>query len=187
LKQYLPAASSSSTTTPVCPGLAGSSCTSKTAGVFNIPIGVVPIVAPSFLNITTYLVSMDYNVSDKDQMRGRFINEAHVGFDPSTLPVLPVFFQARTTTSKVLSFSEFHDFSPTLLNEFRFGYNRYNDSIPSGNFQFPGLDKFPNLQINNDLNVQLGPYSTSPQTAVINMYQLLDNVSWTKGSHTLKF
>jgi len=187
LKKYLPAAASQSKTTPVCPGLAATSCKSTTTGVFNIPIGIVPIVAPSFLNITTYLVSMDYNVSDKDQMRGRFINEAHVGFDPSTLPVLPAFFNARTTTSKLLSFSEFHNFSPTLLNEFRFGYNRYNDNIPSGNDTFPGLDVFPNLQINNDLNVQLGPYSTSPQSAVLNMYQLLDNVSWTKGSHTLKF
>ena len=187
LKQYLAPAASSSTTTPVCPGLAAASCSSTTAGVFNIPIGVVPIVAPSYLNITTYLVSIDYNVGEKDQLRGRFINEAHTGFDPTTLPYLPAFFQSRTTTSKALSFSEFHNVSPTLLNEFRFGYNRYNDDIPSGNYQFPGTDVFPNIQINNDLNVQLGPYSTSPQTAVLNMYQLLDNVSWTKGSHTLKF
>lgn len=186
LKTYLPAAATASATTPVCPGLPGSSCTKTTPGAFNIPIGVYPVTSPSYLNIHTYLVSVDYNVSAFDQMRGRFINDAHTGFDPSTLPELPSFFQQRTTTSKLLAFSEFHTFSPALLNEFRFGYQRYNDDIPAGNYKFPGLDAFPNIVISNDLNVQLGPYSTSPQTTVINTYQLIDNLNWTKGRHTVK-
>jgi hypothetical protein len=187
LKQYLPAAATASSSTPVCPGLAGTDCKSTTAGAFNIPIGVVPVVAPSYLNITTYLASIDYNASERDQLRGRFINEIHTGLDPSTLPELPAFFQNRDTTSKLLSFSEFHNFSPSLLNEFRFGYQRYNDNIPAGNFSFPGLDVFPNISINNDLNVQLGPYMDAPQSTVLNTIELLDNVSLTKGKHTWKF
>ena len=187
LKTYLPAAPSATTTTPVCPGLPGSSCTKTTPGVFNVPIGIYPVTLPSYLNIHTYLVSIDYNLSASDQMRGRFINDSHTGFDPSTLPALPSFFQQRTTTSKLLAFSEFHTFTPALLNEFRFGYQRYNDDIPSGDYKFQGLDAFPNIVISNDLNVQLGPYSTSPQTTVINTYQLIDNLNWTKGRHTLKF
>jgi hypothetical protein len=186
LKQYLPAAPAASSTTPVCPGLAGSSCTKNTPGVFNIPIGIYPVILPSYLNINTYLVSVDYNVSAADQMRGRFINDKHTGFDPSTLPALPSFFQQRATTSKLLAFSEFHTFSPSLLNEFRVGYQRYNDDIPSGDYKFPGLDAFPNIVISNDLNVQLGPYQTSPQTTVINTYQVIDNLNWTKGRHTVK-
>jgi len=152
-----------------------------------IPVGNVPISPPSFINIKTYLVSMDYNVSSKDTMRGRFISEGHIGFDSSTLPPLPVFYTARTTTSKLLSFSEFHNFSPTMLNEFRFGYSRYNDDDPSGDFKFPGLDQFPNLTIDDLNSVQLGPYSVTPQGTVLNNYQLIDNLSWTKGKHTLKF
>jgi len=186
LKQYLPAAPAATTTTPVCPGLPGSSCTKTTPGVFNIPIGIYPVTLPSYLNIHTWLVSVDYNLSANDQMRGRFINDAHSGFDPSTLPALPSFFQSRDTTSKLLAFSEFHTFSAALVNEFRLGYQRYNDSIPSGDYKFPGLDAFPNIVIANDLNVQLGPYSTSPQFTTINTYQLIDNLNWTKGRHTIK-
>ena len=187
LKTYLPAAPSASATTPVCPGLPGSSCTKTTPGVFNIPIGIYPVTLPSYLNINTYLVSIDYNLSSADQMRGRWIDDRHTGFDPSTLPALPSFFQQRTTTSKLLAFSEFHTFSPAWVNEFRLGYQRYNDDIPAGDYKFPGLDAFPNIVIANDLNVQLGPYQTSPQTAVINTYQLIDNLNWSHGRHTVKF
>lgn len=173
LKQYLPAAATSTSTTTV-------------SGVA-IPIGTLPITQPSFTNIHTYLVSIDYNLSDRDTLRGRFENEKHTGYDTSTLPTLPSFFNGRETTSKFLSLSEFHNFSPTLLNEFRFGYNRYNDDIPAGNFQFPGLDVFPNITIEQDLNLQLGPYDGAPQSTILNTYQLIDNASWTHGDHNFKF
>jgi hypothetical protein len=153
----------------------------------SVAIGTVPIVAPSYLNIETYLVSMDYNPSKNDQIRGRFVNEIHTGFDPSTLAPLPVFFVGRDTTSKIVSFSEIHNFSPTVLNEFRFGYSRYNDTLGDGGFKFPGLDSFPNLVIDDLNNTQLGPYNTSPQFTIINSYQLIDHLSWTKGRHTMKF
>src|SRR5262249_35571658 len=105
----------------------------------------------------------------------------------STLPALPSFFQQRNTTSKLLAFSEFHTFSPAVVNELRLGYQRYNDLIPAGDYKFPDLDAFPNIIIANDLNVQLRPYITAPQTTVINTYQLIDNVTWTRGRHSLKF
>jgi len=152
-----------------------------------IPIGIVPITAPSYLNIETYLVSLDYNPTTKDQLRGRFVNEIHTGFDPSTLAPLPAFFVGRDTTSKLLSFSELHTFSPTILNEFRFGYDRYNDNLGDGGYSFPGLDSFPNLTIDDLNNTQLGPYSVSPQFTVLNTYQLIENINWTKGQHTMKF
>ncbi|HXS97430.1 MAG TPA: carboxypeptidase-like regulatory domain-containing protein [Candidatus Limnocylindrales bacterium] len=186
LKTYLPAAPSASKSTPVCPGLSGASCTSSTPGAFNIPIGVYPVTLPSYLNITDFLVSIDYNLSASDQIRGRYLDDRRSGFDTSTLPALPSFFQQRQTTSKLVAFSEFHTFAPSVVNEFRLGYQRYNDSVPSGDYSFPGLDAFPNIVIANDLNVQLGPYSTSPQFTIINTYQAIDNLSWTKGKHTIK-
>ncbi len=54
-------------------------------------------------------------------------------------------------------------------------------------FSFPGLDQFPNL-VFNDLNgLPVGPDSVAPQYTVQNMYQVTDNLSWTKGKHTFKF
>ncbi len=69
------------------------------------------------------------------------------------------------------------------------GFNRYYNILPDGNFKYPGLDAFPNL-ILLDLGgngLQIGPDSQAPQFTIQNLYQGVDNVSWTKGAHTLKF
>ena len=171
LQKYLPAAPVTNRSTMV-------------NGV-SIPIGILPIAAPSYTNQGIWLVNIDYNISAKDQLRGRDVNESTVGFN--TLPQLPAFYQNRTTTSHLFMLSELHSFTPTLLNEFRMGYSRFNDNIPDGNYIYPGLTAFPNIVIQNDLGVQIGPYSAAPQSTVLNTYQLIDNVTWTKGRHTLKF
>jgi hypothetical protein len=173
LKQYLAPAPSATTTTLV-------------SGA-EIPIGILPITKPSYTNTYSWLVSADYNISNSDQIRGRYANVRTSGFSETTLPDLPAFFLGRNTRQHLFTFSEYHNFSPNLLNEFRIGYNRYNDVIPAGSFAFPGLDVFPNVTIEDDLNVQLGPYDGAPQSTVINTYQLIDNVVWTRGAHSMKF
>lgn len=175
LKNYLPAA-------PVAdPG----NTTSVLGQV--IPLGVLPINFPQYQNTYTGVASVDYNLSDRDQIRGRYIDQRTSGIDPLTSPNLPAFSASRTTTSKLFNISEFHTFTPSLTNEFRAGYNRYNDSIPVGSYAFPGLDAFPNITIEDDLNLQLGPYPEGPQSSIINTYQLIENLSWTKGRHSFKF
>jgi hypothetical protein len=152
-----------------------------------IPIGILPIQFPSYQNTYNWVASVDYTISSRDQLRGRYLGNDVSGVDPQVSPNLPAFSQIRTTTAKLVTVSEFHNFSPNVLNEFRLAYNRFHDSIPSGNFKFPGLDAFPNIQINQDLNLQLGPYSQSPQATVLGTYEVVDNLSYTRGRHTLKF
>jgi len=173
LQKYLSPAPSASGTTPV--------------NGIDIPIGVVPIQFPSYQNAYNWIASVDYNISTRDQLRGRYLGNNDSGIDPQVSPNLPAFSQNRTTTSKLVSLSEFHNFSPNLLNEARLAYSRFNDLIPAGNFSFPGLDAFPNIQIDQDLNVQLGPYTQAPSGVVLGTYQVVDNLSYTRGRHTLKF
>ena len=173
LKQYLSPAPAASDSTTV-------------SGV-SIPIGILPVTKPSYTNVYSWLVSMDYNISSNDQLRGRFVDQRTSGFSDTTLPALPAFFLGRTTKQMLATVSEFHNFSPRVVNEVRLGYNRYNDDIPAGNFQFPGLDVFPNITIENDLNLQLGPFDNAPQSTSINTYQVVDNINWTRDRHTAKF
>jgi len=72
------------------------------------------------------------------------------------------------------------------VNELRLGYNRYSSITPSTNFKFPGLDQFPNINI-YEIGVQLGGDGNAPQFTYQNTYQGTDNLTWTKGAHTLKF
>jgi hypothetical protein len=49
------------------------------------------------------------------------------------------------------------------------------------------LDSFPNLQLNDLGQLQIGPDPSSPSGTIVNTYQLAEALTWTKSSHTLKF
>jgi hypothetical protein len=170
-KQYVPAAPTASSTTRV-------------AGR-DIPIGILPIIAPFYINSYHYLGNVDYNQSDRDQWRFRFAGNNQRSIDNTA--TLPAFFSNSPVNSYLTSFSELHQFSPTILNEARVAYTRYFADFPVGNFQFPGLDQFPNLAFTQDLNLQLGPNPNAPQSTVINTYTFNDNLTKVHGRHTLKF
>ena len=172
----------------VSPAPANDQGSAKVLGV-SIPLGTLPISAPNFNNAYNWLVSIDYHLSDKDQIRGRYVDNKQTGFNATNNAQtnLPIFFAQRPITGKLLSVSEFHNFRPTVTNEMRLAYIRYNDSSPIPSFQFPGLDVFPNIQIQNDMSVQIGPYTSGPQSTIQNTYQFVDNLSWTRGRHDLKF
>src|SRR5262249_11634330 len=83
--------------------------------------------------------------------------------------------------------SEYHNFTPSINNEFRIGYNRFSQfiNVPT-QFQYPGLDQFPNITIDT-FSLNIGPDSNGPQSTVQNLYQAVENLSWNKGNHNFKF
>ena len=160
--------------------------TSATPIAHSIPIGVVPIVAPAFQNNRALVTSMDYDMSDHDQIRGRYIYNKIATLD--TGAELAVFFTPLVQPYHLVTLAEYHTFSANVQNEFRVGFNRTaNDyTVPAG-LTFPGLDAFPNLTIDELGSINVGPDPNAPQYAVQNTYQLQDNVSWVKGNHSFKF
>ena len=121
-----------------------------------IPIGIVPVTAPSYSNTLRGLGSLDYNMSSKDQLRGRYVQNRMSAID--TGAQAPAFWTQRPTTAYLASLSEIHTFGPSLMNEIRVAFNRYNDrrTAPSG-ITFPGMDLFPTIGV-VDLGVVLGPF-----------------------------
>jgi hypothetical protein len=155
---------------------------------FTIPVGVLPIVAPNYQNTTALVTSMDFDLSAKDQIRGRYIYNKLLTID--TGAELPQFFTGLRIPFHLVTLAEYHTFTPAIGNEFRIGFNRTaNDfTVPSGALgTFPGLDAFPNLTIDELGSINVGPDPNAPQYAVQNTYQLEDNLSWSKGAHSLKF
>ncbi|HEX4134948.1 MAG TPA: TonB-dependent receptor [Bryobacteraceae bacterium] len=173
LKQYLPAAAQPDPSLQPYPVVNG----------VTIPIGDIITTAPAYQNNQALVTTGDYNISDRDQLRARYIYNRLGQID--TEPNLAAFFQFNNGTYHLASLGEYHTFSPSLTNEFRVAYTRENVPVSAGNFKYPGLDQFPNIVL-FDLNVDIGPNDSSPQGRTQNTYQILDNMTWVKGRHTIQ-
>jgi hypothetical protein len=168
-KQYVPEASTATGSIMV--------------GGVSIPTGPLTFASPNYYNSYNAVIAIDYNVSDRDQLRGRYLYNSSKGID--AIADLPVFFEPSPDVNNSGSISEFHNFSPSLENELRVSYSRNNANTTAGDFKFPGLDAFPNLAF-DDLNLQVGPDPNTPSGSIENLSTLQDNLSKTWGRHTIK-
>jgi hypothetical protein len=171
-KQYVPVAA-----------VADPSLAVVVSGV-TIPVGTLQFASPNYQNNQALVTTFDYNISDKDQLRGRYIYNRQGQIDINA--TLPTFYTFNNAIYHVASLAEYHNFSPTLANEFRLGYNRLNVPTTAGDFKYPGLDVFPNVTM-NDLNLDIGPNSNAPQGRIQNTYQIQDSMTWIKSRHTVQF
>jgi hypothetical protein len=171
-EKYVPVASTVDPTNP-----------STTVKGVSIPLGLLTFASPNFNNAYHAIVAIDYNMSAKDQIRGRYVYDKSSGLD--AVANLPTFFQPNPAVNNSVSISEFHNFSPTLENEFRIAYRRNNANISAGAFQFPGLSAFPNITF-DDLGLQLGPDPNTPTGQIANASSLQENLTKTWGKHTFK-
>ena len=179
LEKYLPATSTATGTINMYPPNEPSGTT------ISVPVGIYNLAAPNYSNSYYFVSSVDYNISEKDQLRGRFLYNKDSAID--TQAILPQFFSPQPTTLWLPTISEYHTFSPTLTNELRLGFNRFNQQYPVPDVKYPGLDQFPSF-VFYDLNgAPLGPDPNAPQYTIQNTYQVTENLSWIHGAHTFKF
>jgi hypothetical protein len=180
LKQAEGTATAPASPTSNCAALGAST----TGGAAHAELGEIDFTPSIFNNTYTTANSLDFNLSQNDQLRLRYIYQKNDATDPASN--IPSFFTTVPVRNHVITFSEFHTFTPTLTNEFRLGFNRNTQTFTAGNFSFPGLPSYPNLSFDDTLN-QVGPDPNAPQFGIQNVYQGTDNISWVKGKHTFKF
>jgi Carboxypeptidase regulatory-like domain len=152
-----------------------------------IPLGVYVLTAPTYANQDFLTTGMDYTLSSKDTIRGRYLYNTAPAFDSAA--TLSTFYTQLPIKFHLVALSEFHNFTPNLINEFRVGFNRFTQNFIVGSQAYPGLDQFPNLEFfdtSGNTTTQIGPDPNAPQFTIQNLYQITDNVSYTKGKHTLK-
>ena len=164
---------------PVAPAASGST----TVNNVSIATGPLSFASPNYYNTYLGIVAIDYNLSDKDQVRGRYVYSNYTGIDFNA--ALPVFFQPSPSVARSGSISEFHNFSSTMENELRVSFRRFTNNIGGGPFKFPGLDAFPNLSF-DDLNLQVGPDPNTPTGEIANNLGIQENLTKTLGRHTIK-
>src|SRR6516165_3084038 len=104
---------------------------------------------------------------------------------------------ALPVNARFLSIDETHLFRPNLINAFRFGYVRINNSLTNINpvtVTDLGIDRPTNNVTQsiykytlNSSGFQIGPSPFANQNQVQNNYSFVDNVSWVHGAHVLTF
>ena len=157
-KQYVPLASTATDCLPYSAAPANGTCA---AG--SVEIGAVSISAPAFENFENFVQSIDFNISSHDQLRGRYVYNKLDEID--TAANLPAFYLNQPFRYHLFTLGEYHTFTPSVLNEFRVGFNRFFNITDAATSSIPGLDSFPNI-ILFDLGggLQLGPDRTPPSS-----------------------
>lgn len=99
--------------------------------------------------------------------------------------------------SRFFNITETHLFSPTLVNELRFGFVHINDNllnVPPVTASDLGIDR-PTNNVTDSIykfvfassGFEIGPAPFANQLQTQNNYTLMDTVSWVKGSHVFRF
>jgi hypothetical protein len=165
---------------------------------------------PSGIDTDGYDVKIDHNFGTKSQLSGRWdwknLNSTVAGYSapPSATaaPLLPA--ETIPETNRNLTLSYNYTFTPTILNEFRFGFSRVRLNASSFPLNSPdvltqlgitgnpfvsalnGVPSFPMFNFANGNNYAvIGHGKEYPQ--LNQNIQFNDNFSWIKGKHTLKF
>jgi hypothetical protein len=149
-------------------------------------------------------VRIDHRISDKDASFGRFSYEDQPSFIPApfnnVLDGGGFFDGIEDNAYRSLALSETHMFSPTLVNEFRFGYNRINahrfqlnfNKDISGQLQFPGVPfspingGLPNIGFSDGI-VGIGSSGFLPSVEKQNSFVFTENLTWIHGRHSWKY
>ncbi len=172
----------------------------------NLPGNVQNLRAtPSLQNgINQGVLRMDYHLSNNDTLYGHAYVANFDTYEPfgSSLlneSLVPGFGYFLTTHTRNFALAETHVFSPTIVNELRLGFLRVTGGQQSENqgTNFaalagiggiaPRADQtgFPSVSFS-------GAYSTAGDPANLytrrdNSFDLIDNLSWVKGAHSVKF
>jgi hypothetical protein len=99
--------------------------------------------------------------------------------------------------SRFFNVTETHLFSPTLVNEFRFGFVHINDvlsNVPPVTTSDLGIDR-PTNSVTNSIykfifessGFEIGPAPFGNQSQDQNNINFVDTVSWVKGHHVFRF
>ena len=163
------------------------------------------LATPTFQNDTDQgAIRIDHHLTQDDTFFGRFYiadfdTLQPLGSSQLNETLVPGFGYYLTTHTKNLALGETHVFSPSVINEFRFGFLRVSGGQQSQNqgFNFAAqngiLGVAPNPDQTGYPSVSFsGAYSTAGDPANLftrrdNSFDFLENLSLIHGAHSLKF
>jgi len=131
-------------------------------------------------------VKIDHQVTSRDRLSGRyarFVSSAGASDLTFVGTNLANFGASSVNEPQQASLTETHVFSPTVVNEFRFGFGRSRPSFPINSTVPLG----PRVRFLNGQIDSFGVFEGLPQGRTQNAFQWSDTLSWVRGPHSFKF
>jgi hypothetical protein len=159
--------------------------------------GRVSFSNPHPINEDYFVIKMDHQLTDSDNFFVRYTFDDSEG---TQLNEGILYTQVDTNRYQYLTLEEKHIFSPTLLNEFRVAYNRSSnltDEVGSvdESLWLSDVDRQKATGFDGGMGLifcrgcgmsQFGTSTRTPGKSTLNTFQYMDNLVWTRGSHSLK-
>ncbi|HEV2116306.1 MAG TPA: TonB-dependent receptor, partial [Terriglobales bacterium] len=166
---------------------------------------------PSFNKLTSFISKIDYNISARNILTGRYFFGDSVQSFPLALTAgggpLPGFNTFTPTRVQLVSISWVHTVGSNKVNELRYGWNRFAEGFfpQDQGFQPSSIGLcaastvagcsgssvtnggLPILFINGTAFGQIGANSSLPRHRVDSNNQIIDNFSWKLNKHDVKF
>lgn len=155
-----------------------------------IPTGILSGAAPNLLNAWQWSARADHRFSDKQNLFVRYQADTRETVSGQAVP--PGLTSEAPTERNIAVAALNSSLTPTLFNEVRVSFNRQNTAtnaadqsslnIPSIEVSALGLTGFNAAASRTAIGLALN----LPQSGTLNNYQIVDNISWLKGSHSFK-
>ncbi|HJX90426.1 MAG TPA: TonB-dependent receptor, partial [Pyrinomonadaceae bacterium] len=151
--------------------------------------------ASASVNTNQWTIDLAYNLGSKDRLHGYYNIFRTSNVEPNRNGnTIPGFGNTTRLTRQVLTLNETHIFGPTLVNELRLGFNRFNATANPNAQQNPtefgirnGIDQnigLPQISVAGGLN--FGGPSINPSGRADTTVVISDSLSYQREKHFLK-
>jgi hypothetical protein len=198
LLKFLPAALTPNGTTALFSPNVADNCNPTVAGqlpspgCISVPLGSLTGANSIAFNNNQWGVRVDHRFSERYQINGRYYinDQTSLGDGQATPQGLGNVVPSRNQSANIGVTSVL---TGALVNEARVAYQRFGSTT---NAQDPSSQEIPSIEINQlgligfnaaGSRTAIGLAVNLPQFRFNNTYQIIDNLSWTKGSHAAKF
>lgn len=159
---------------------------------FQVPLGSLTGANSVKFDNDQWSTRIDHRFNDKHSLNARYFfnNESSTGTGQATPAGLA---NVVTTRNQSANVGVSSILSSRLVNEFRVAYQRFGSVT---NAQNPESESIPSIEINElgligfnaaGSRTAIGLAVNLPQFRFNNTYQIIDNLSYTRGAHSMKF
>ena len=157
----------------------------------SVEFGKPSFAPPSVGNVEQWSAKVDWQLTSKDRVFFRYVRDFSVTTNLDSFGTGSAgLFNDIPAGGKQYGADWTRSWSPTFVNQMRFGHAFLNVGFEDGTFgcnRSNFTECFPRVTFSGTTFLGFGLATNAPQGRTVKNYQVQDNATWVKGRHTMKF